>query len=85
MRFVIINERRPRGSSTCAHCGKSIARGYLRDLTSHLPYCDHACFLAQDTTAARIVSPIGAGIDGLAIRDFPGTIDVPTSVLGGRG
>ena len=79
MRFVIINERTPRGSSTCAHCGKWIARGYLRDLTSHLPYCDHACFLAQDTTAARI-----AGIDGLTIRELAGTIDVPTSVLGGR-
>jgi len=40
---------------------------------------------SQDTTAARIVDPIGAGIDGLAIRNFAGTIDVPTSVLGGRG
>ena len=85
MRFVIINERTPRGSSTCAHCGKSITRGYLRDLTSHLPYCDNACFLAQDTTSEKIVYPIGAGIDGLAIRDFAGTIDVPASVLGGRG
>ena len=85
MRFVIINDRTPRGSSTCAHCGAPLTRGYLRDLTSYLPYCDGVCFLAQDTTAARIVYPIGAGIDGLAIRNFAGTIDVPTSVLGRRG
>jgi hypothetical protein len=45
MTFILVDERAPRGGSTCAHCGKPIATGYLRDPSYRRPYCDHACFV----------------------------------------
>jgi hypothetical protein len=68
MKFVLVNERTPRGGSTCAHCGTTIAVGYLRDLSSQLPYCDHACFVGRNTKTKPTIFHVSAGIDGLPFR-----------------
>jgi hypothetical protein len=44
VKFVIVCDRAPRMSSVCARCAKPIHVGYLRELTSDLPYCNHACY-----------------------------------------
>jgi hypothetical protein len=64
MWFVLVNGRAPRRASTCAHCGKPIATGYLRDLTSQLAYCDRACFVGGSKTTTPSAR-FGADIDSL--------------------
>jgi NAD(P)H dehydrogenase (quinone) len=43
MRFVLVNGRTPRPQSFCAWCCEPIGENYLRELTTHLSYCDHDC------------------------------------------
>jgi hypothetical protein len=44
MRFVLVNERSPRGEAFCAVCCAGIDRGYVRDPQTRLLYCDAGCF-----------------------------------------
>lgn len=44
MRFVLVNERAPRQQTLCASCGAPIRTGYLREIGTHLTYCDHDCY-----------------------------------------
>jgi hypothetical protein len=44
MRFVLVNERSPRGETFCAVCCAGIDRGYVRDPQTRLLYCDADCF-----------------------------------------
>jgi hypothetical protein len=44
MRFILVNGRTPRTQSVCALCCESIGEGYLRDIATHLPYCNHECY-----------------------------------------
>src|SRR5882724_6813955 len=44
MRFVIVSDRTPRINSVCAHCGKPLDVGYLREFVSNLSYCDCECY-----------------------------------------
>ena len=72
MKFVLVNERKPREAPTCACCGTPITMGYLRDLSSQLPYCDHACFSRRKTGSMPMVFGLGAGIDSLQLRNLFG-------------
>jgi hypothetical protein len=65
MKFVLVNERVPRVGSKCVHCGMPMTIGYLRDLSSRLPYCDHACFVAGETKNTPTTFRFGTGIDSL--------------------
>ena len=56
MRFVLVNERSPRGEAFCAVCGTSIDRGYVRDPQTRLLYCDADCFADHE----RISNPARA-------------------------
>jgi len=62
MKFVLVNDSQPRGSSICTHCSKAIRAGYLRDLASKLPYCDFSCYRARKAAptapAAAVRVPI---------------------------
>jgi hypothetical protein len=49
MKFVLVNERAPR-------------RG---DLSSRQPYCDHACFVGENTKITPMTFRLGTGIDSL--------------------
>jgi hypothetical protein len=70
MRFVLVNERAPRGGPKCVHCGKPITIGYLRDLSSRLPYCDHACFVGGNIKITPTIFRLGTGIDSLPFRSL---------------
>jgi len=85
MRFVWVNDRAPGPPSTCAHCRTSVTTGYLRELSSQLPYCDHACYLGRRNETAPMVWRTGAGIDGLPIRGLPGLGNCQGTLLGIMG
>ena len=42
-RFVLVNDRVPRGDADCALCGSKIQKGYVRESQTHLFYCDTQC------------------------------------------
>jgi len=44
MKFVLVNGRSPRSQSRCSLCCEPIGEGYLRDVTTQLSYCGHACY-----------------------------------------
>ena len=43
-RFVLVNDRVPRGDADCALCGTKIEKGYVRESQTRLFYCDTQCF-----------------------------------------
>jgi hypothetical protein len=75
MNFVLVNDRTPRAPSVCAHCSAPIGLGYLRGVSSQLPYCDHECYVRYSKEAAPTVSLAGAGIDNLPIPLMGAGID----------
>ena len=44
MRFVLVNGRLPRRQSFCVMCDQPIGASYLREIGTHLTYCDHNCY-----------------------------------------
>jgi hypothetical protein len=77
MKFVFVNDRAPRAPSTCAHCSTSIARSYLRDLSSKTLYCDRKCYLSATVPFA------GTGNDGLSILGLQWADDFQRALFGG--
>jgi hypothetical protein len=54
LRFVLVNNRRPRAKSECALCGTKIEQSYLRELSTGLLYCDPQCLAGH----RRITTPV---------------------------
>lgn len=44
MRFVLVNGRSPQRRSFCVMCERPIAASYLREIGTHLTYCNHNCY-----------------------------------------
>jgi hypothetical protein len=44
MRFILVNGRTPRPHTICVLCSKLIGASYLREIGTHLAYCDHDCY-----------------------------------------
>ena len=44
MRFVLVNERAPRREPFCVSCYEPIRTGYLREIGTHLTYCNQGCY-----------------------------------------
>ena len=44
MRFILVNGRTPRPQSFCVMCDQPIEKRYLREIGTHLTYCDHDCY-----------------------------------------
>lgn len=47
MNFILVNGRTPCRTFNCALCGKPIGNLYLREMSTHLYYCDHDCYVAH--------------------------------------
>jgi hypothetical protein len=47
MNFILVNGRTPRRTSICALCGEPIRNSYLREMSTHLYYCDHGCYVTH--------------------------------------
>ena len=44
MRFLLVNGRTPCPQSSCGLCCKPIGASYLREIETHLFYCDDRCY-----------------------------------------
>ena len=55
MKFVLVNHRTPLGTPACLHCSRPLGVGYLREISSQRPYCDHDCYRRDETS--RLFSP----------------------------
>jgi hypothetical protein len=44
VRFILVNGRTPFRKTFCLWCCEEISGGYLRDVRTLLPYCDHECY-----------------------------------------
>jgi hypothetical protein len=44
MRFVLVNGRSPQRLSFCVMCDQPIAASYLREIGTHLTYCNRNCY-----------------------------------------
>jgi hypothetical protein len=51
MKFIFVNHRTPLGPSSCFACSRSLGPGYLRDLSTQRPYCDHDCYARHQTVS----------------------------------
>ena len=47
MNFILVNGRTPCRNSICALCGEPIRKSYLREMGTHLYYCDHSCYVGH--------------------------------------
>jgi hypothetical protein len=55
MRFVLVNGRTLCRKSFCVACERSIGRRYLREIGTHLIYCDHDCYAEHCSTAVVLL------------------------------
>jgi hypothetical protein len=44
MRFILVNGRSLRRESRCVMCAQPIGANYLREIGTHLTYCNHTCY-----------------------------------------
>ncbi|MEK9281319.1 MULTISPECIES: hypothetical protein [unclassified Bradyrhizobium] len=54
MRFILVNGRTPFRKTFCLWCCEEISGGYLRDVRTSLPYCDHACYARHHEAVSSI-------------------------------
>jgi hypothetical protein len=55
MRFVLVNGRSPCRQSFCVSCEGPIGRRYLREISTHLIYCDHNCYADHCSSAVVLL------------------------------
>jgi hypothetical protein len=55
MRFILVNGRRPCGQPVCAMCERRISSGYLREIGTHLTYCNHDCYSDHCNSAIQLL------------------------------
>jgi hypothetical protein len=55
MRFILVNGRTPRPQSFCAMGDQPIGARYLREVGTHLLYCDPECFTDHCNGAALLL------------------------------
>jgi hypothetical protein len=55
MRFVLVNGRRPCAKPVCVMCERPISLGYLREIGTHLTYCNHDCYSDHCNSAIRLL------------------------------
>ena len=49
MKFILVNHRSPLQISACSECARPLEAGYLREVSSQRPYCNHDCYLRYQT------------------------------------
>ena len=55
MKFILVNGRNPRRESLCPLCCEPIGESYLRELTTHLSYCDCNCYVDRWEHAGAVL------------------------------
>ena len=52
MKFIFVNDRKPRQRPFCAMCCEPIHENYLRDIVTRLTYCGCGCYASTYPTPA---------------------------------
>lgn len=52
--FVLVNDRTPFRQTWCLQCCERIGDSYLREIGTHLPYCDYECYALFREAAAEL-------------------------------
>jgi hypothetical protein len=55
VRFILVNGRTPRPQSFCVKCDRPVSACYLREIGTHLIYCDHACYADHCNSAVLLL------------------------------
>ena len=55
MRFILVNGRTPRPRSFCVKCEQPLRESYLREISTHLGYCDHDCYADHCESAVLLL------------------------------
>lgn len=55
MRFILVNGRRPCAQPVCVMCEKPISSAYLREIGTHLTYCNHDCYSDHCNGAIQLI------------------------------
>jgi hypothetical protein len=55
VRFILVNGRTPRPTSSCVKCDHPVSACYLREIGTHLIYCDHACYADHCKSAVLLL------------------------------
>jgi hypothetical protein len=55
MRFTLVNGRSPRPQACCVMCDRRIEKTYLREVGTHLIYCDQDCYADHCESAFRLL------------------------------
>ena len=55
MRFLLVNGRSPCRQSFCVRCERPIGASYLREVGTHLVYCDHTCYAGHCKSAVMLL------------------------------
>jgi hypothetical protein len=55
VRFILVNGRTPCAHAVCVMCEKPIAAGYLREIGTHLTYCDHDCYADHCNSVTQLL------------------------------
>jgi hypothetical protein len=53
MRCVVVNGARLKAPASCAHCGKQVSAGYVREISTRIVYCDFRCYGAAVEMSLR--------------------------------
>jgi hypothetical protein len=59
MRFILVNGRTPRPQSICVGCDRPVRASYLREIGTHLIYCDHNCYADHCRSAVLLLESQG--------------------------
>jgi hypothetical protein len=55
VRFILVHGRTPRRRSLCVMCDQPVGTNYLREVGTHLIYCDHNCYAAHCESAVLLL------------------------------
>lgn len=81
MKSIFVNHRAPLGSSHCFACSSSLGPGYLRDLSTQRPYCDHDCYARHQTASLFMPWLAVTRADPWPARRYSAPIELITSFV----
>lgn len=56
LRYMVVNDRHPKGQGFCFLCPATLDDGYVRDFYTNIHYCSHWCLEAHIEASEGLVS-----------------------------
>lgn len=61
-RFVVVNDRTPRGHAHCASCCEPLSESYVREIATNLVYCGPRCSARRSRRMSDLASQFRAWV-----------------------